>query len=192
MKRIFLSAVVISILCSSCEKDNEAFATEVNKQTNAVYQVKSVEANGYQIYQNIMNSFVYDYQQTHQVNLLLFEQHVNQQMLNYEPAQTYKYESIDSKQLLVLKQTDASIIEKLAYTQETKLAIYAILENSFKSNELAFISNASERILVENLLALHGNGNDIWNGNKTIAFAYGAQYNLTLAILYAGAVELRR
>ena len=192
MKRIFLSAVVISILCSSCEKDNEAFATEVNKQTNAVYQVKSVEANGYQIYQNIMNSFVYDYQQTHQENLLLFEQHVNQQMLNYEPAQTYKYESIDSKQLLVLKQTDASIIEKLAYTQETKLAIYAILENSFKSNELAFISNASERILVENLLALHGNGNDIWNGNKTIAFAYGAQYNLTLAILYAGAVELSR
>jgi|SRR5690554_796006 len=196
MKRFFLSAVVISILCSSCETDNEVFTTEIgdnykSNQSTALSQAKGVEVNSYQTYQNIINSFVYDKQQTHQENLLLFEQHVNQQIPNYVQQETYKYENIDNRQLWLLKQTDTSIIEVLAYSKETKLVIYAILNNSFENTELDLLTNESERNLVETLLALHSNGDDDEiNDNRSIAFAYGAQYNLTQAILYAGAIEL--
>lgn len=34
MKRFFLCAVAISALCSSCETEDEAFATQTNNQTN--------------------------------------------------------------------------------------------------------------------------------------------------------------
>ena len=92
MKRFFLYAVAIAALCSSCETEDEAFATETNNQTNVLYQAKGVQANDYQTYQSVLNSFVYNNQQTHQENLLLFEQHVNRQMLNYVPQETYTYE----------------------------------------------------------------------------------------------------
>ena len=55
------------------------------------------------------------------------------------------------------------------------------------------ITNESERHLIETLFALHSNGNgddDKWNRKKNIAFAYGAQYSLTQAVLYTGAIEL--
>lgn len=192
MKRFFLYAVAITALCSSCETEDEAFATETNRQTNVLYQAKGVQANDYQTYQSILNSFIYNNQQTYQENLLLFEQHVNRQMLNYVPQETYKYEKINTEQLLMLKQADTNYIEKLVYTKETKLAIYAIIGKQFKSDMVQLITNESERHLIETLFTLDNNGNDddLWNRNKTIAFAYGAQYNLTQAVLYAGAIEL--
>ena len=192
MKRFFLYAVAIAALCSSCETEDEAFATETNKQSNTLHQAKGVKANDYQTYQSILNSFVYNHQQTYQENLLLFEGHVNRQMLNYVPQETYKYEKINTEQVLVLQQVNADYIEKLVYTKQTKEAIYAIIGNRFNSDMVELITNESERNLIENLFALHSNGNDddLWNRNKTIAFAYGAQYSLTQAVLYAGAIEL--
>ena len=193
MKRFFLYAVAIAALCSSCETEDEAFATETNNQTNTLHQAKGVKANDYRTYQSVLNSFVYNNQQTYQENLLLFEGHVNRQMLNYVPQETYKYEKINTEQLLVLQQVDADYIEKLVYTKQTKQAIYAIIGNSFNSDMARLITNESERNLIETLFSLHNNGNgddDKWNGNKTIAFAYGSQYSLTQAVLYAGAIEL--
>lgn len=192
MKRFFLYAVAIAALCSSCETEDETFATETNNQTNTLYHAKGVEVNNYQMYQSILNSFVYNNQQTHQENLLRFEQHVNRQMLNYVPQETYKYEKINTEQLLMLQQADTNYIQKLAYTEETKLAIYAIISNRFNSEATALITNGNERRLAETLFELHGNGNDddFWNNKRTIAFAYGAQYSLTQAVLYAGAIEL--
>lgn len=193
MKRFFLYAVAISALCSSCEIEDETFATETNRQTNVLYQAKGVKANDYQTYQSILNSFIYNNQQTYQENLLLFEQHVNRQMLNYVPQETYTYEKINTEQLLMLQHADTNYIQKLAYTEETKQAIYAIIGNQFKSDMVQLITNESERHLIETLLALHNNGNgddDKLNDNRSIAFAYGAQYNLTQAVLYAGAIEL--
>src|SRR5690554_2083548 len=134
MKRFFLYAVAIAALCSSCEIEDETFATETNRQTNVLYQAKGVQANDYQTYQSILNSFVYNNQQTYQENLLLFEQHVNRQMLNYVPQETYTYEKINTEQLLMLKQADTNYIEKLVYTKETKLAIYAIIGKQFNSD----------------------------------------------------------
>lgn len=192
MKRFFLYAVAIAALCSSCETEDETFATETNNQTNVLYHAKGVEVNNYQMYQSILNSFVYNTQQTHQENLLRFEQHVNQQMLNYVPQETYKYEKINTEQLLMLQQADTNYIQKLAYTEETKLTIYAIISNRFNSEATTLITNGNERRLAETLFELHGNGNDddFWNNKRTIAFAYGAQYSLTQAVLYAGAIEL--
>lgn len=192
MKRFFLYAVAIAALCSSCETEDEAFATETNKQTNTLHQAKGVKTSDYQTYQSILKSFDYNTQQTYQENLLLFEGYVNRQMLNYVPQETYKYENINTEQLLVLQQVDANYIEKLAYTKQTKQAIYAIIGNSFNSDMVQLITNLTERHLIETLFALHSNGNDddLWNRKKNIAFAYGAQYSLTQAVLYAGAIEL--
>lgn len=94
MKRFFLYAVAITALCSSCETEDETFATETNNQPNALYHAKGVEANDYQIYQSILNSFVYNNEQTYQNNLLLFEAHVNRLMLNYVAQETYKYKQV--------------------------------------------------------------------------------------------------
>ena len=55
------------------------------------------------------------------------------------------------------------------------------------------ITNESEHRLIETLVVLHSNGNgddDLLNDKRSIAFAYGAQYSLTQAVLYAGAIEL--
>ena len=62
MKRFFLYAVAISALCSSCETEDEAFATETNNQNNTLHQAKGIETNDYQTYQSILNSFVYNHQ----------------------------------------------------------------------------------------------------------------------------------
>lgn len=94
MKRFFLYAVAITALCSSCETEDETFAKETTNQTNALHQSKGVQANNYQTYQSILNSFVYNNHQTYQENLLRFEQHVNQQMLNYVAQETYKYKQV--------------------------------------------------------------------------------------------------
>ena len=193
MKRFFLYAVAIAALCSSCEIEDETFATETNKQSNTLHQAKGAQANDYQTYQSILNSFVYNNQQTYQENLLLFEQHVNRQMLNYVPQETYKYEKINTEQLLMLQHADTNYIQKLAYTEETKLAVYTIVSNKFNSDMVHLITNENERHLIETLFALHSNGNgddNKLNGKRNIAFAYGAQYNLTQAVLYAGAIEL--
>lgn len=94
MKRFFLYAVAIAALCSSCETEDETLATETNNQTNTFHYAKGVQADDYQTYQSILNSFVYNNHQTYQENLLLFEQHVNQQMLNYVAQETYKYKQV--------------------------------------------------------------------------------------------------
>lgn len=192
MKRFFLYAVAIAALCSSCETEDEAFATETNNQTNTLHQAKGVKTSDYQTYQSILKSFDYNTQQTYQENVLLFEGHVNRQMLNCVPQETYKYERINTEQLLVLKQVDADFIKQLAYTKETKQAIYSIVSNRFNSDATHLITNESEHNLIQTLFALHSNGNDddLWNRKKNIAFAYGAQYSLTQAVLYAGAIEL--
>lgn len=197
MKRFFLYAVAISALCSSCETENEAFATETpdnyrDNQTNALHQAKGVKANDYQTYQSILNSFVYNNQQTYQENLLLFEQHVNRQIPYYVQQENYEYEKINTEQLFVLKHTGADFVEQLSYTNEAKQAIYAIIGDQFNSDMAQLITNESERHLIETLFALHSNGNDddLWKDKKNIAFAYGSQYSFTQAVLYAGAIEL--
>ena len=82
MKQFFLWAVVLSALCSSCETADETFLE--NNETDHTAAKQSGVWNDYEVYQNIVNTFGYDTQQTHQENLLRFEQHVNFLMADEE------------------------------------------------------------------------------------------------------------
>lgn len=192
MKRFFLYAVAITALCSACETENEVFATETKEQSNTLHQAKGVKANDYQTYQSIMNSFVYNKSKTYEENLLLFEEHVNQQITYYVKQEIYSYEKINQEQLAVLEKADVTFIVQLAYSKETKQVIHAILDGRFDGHIMQLITNEDEQNLIATLFALHSNGNDkdFWNDKRSIAFVYGAQYSFTQAVLYAGAIEL--
>lgn len=181
-------------MCSSCETADEIFLEETNNIHNVMPIAKQQEWNDYAVYQNIVNTFVYDMQQTHQENLLRFEQHVNHLMPNYG---TDVYESINFEQLGLLETAGEHFVEQLSYSMLTKEAIYKILNQSFDPEVMTLPGNEPERRLIATLFVLYNNengddGDDEWKNKKTIAFAYGAQYSLTQAVLYAGAVELKR
>src|SRR5690554_295436 len=105
------------------------------------------------------------------------------------------YEPIDFEKLWLLENTEEHFVEQLSYSAPTKEAIYGIMNQSFDPETMTLPGNEQERRLIQTLFALHSNGDgddDKLNDNRTIAFAYGAQYSLAQAVLYAGAVELRR
>lgn len=188
MKQVLIGAVAILALFSSCEAADEVFAAEIN---NVQVAAKTYGSNDYEVYQNIVNTFGYDTQQTHQQNLLRFEQHVNFLMTDKE------YVPIDYGQLGLLATATADLVAQLNYSAATKEAVYKILNQSFDPETLVFIDNEQERRLIQTLFAVYSNGSDdddddTWNDKRIIAFAYGAQYSFKHAVLYAGAVELMR
>src|SRR5690606_2747866 len=194
MNKYFLWAVAIAALCSSCETEDETFATETKKQTIALQQAKSAEANDYQTYQSILNSFVYNQDETYAENLLRFEQHVNQYIPHSD--ETTPYKPLDLKQVEFLTTADAGYIEHFNYSATAKTMMYAVLNQQYNDETAKSTLEPQEYRLVQTLAALYNdnNGNDYGDkdvrGKKTIAFAYGAQYSFTQAVLYAGAIEL--
>src|SRR5690554_2001290 len=94
MKQILIGAVAILALFSSCETTDEVFAAETN---NVQVAAKTYGSNDYEVYQNIVNTFGYDTQQTHQENLLRFEQHVNFLMTDEEYVPIDYGQTISSK-----------------------------------------------------------------------------------------------
>lgn len=190
MKYFFLWAVAISALCSSCETADESFLEENNtNSSNQTLQTQQRTVSDYDVYNNVVSSFVYDTLQLHYENQLEFEQHVNNLVHNGST-----YEAINFTQLEVLISADINYIEQLNYSTEAKAAITAILNQTFDTDSLKLINSTEEYRLITTLYDIHGNGNgnddDNWNDRKIIAFAYGAQYNLTNAILYAGVIDL--
>src|SRR5690606_8475960 len=129
MNKYFLWAVAIAALCSSCETEDETFATETKKQTIALQQAKSAEANDYQTYQSILNSFVYNQDETYAENLLRFEQHVNQRIPYAD--ETTPYKPLDLKQVAFLATADAAYIEHLNYSATAKTMMYAVLNQRY-------------------------------------------------------------
>lgn len=102
MNKYFLWTVAIAALCSSCETDNETFATQTpnndrDNQTTALPQAKNIEVNDYQMYQSILNSFVYNQDETYTKNLSRFKQHVNQRIAYGD--ETVPYEQLDLRQV---------------------------------------------------------------------------------------------
>lgn len=190
MKHFYLWAVAISALCSSCETTNEPIL-ENNTATNQTLQIQQRMANDYETYNSVVSSFVYNKQLSHNNNLLLFEQHVNNLIISKNT-----YETLNLTQLSVLENTDEKFVSQLNYSTEAKTAITDILSNTFTTSSLSTITNTKEYNLITTLYAIYGNdngnGDDKWRDRKTIAFAYGAQYNLTQAILYAGAIDLMK
>lgn len=186
MKHFFLWAVVISALCSSCETADESF-TQDTVTSDKTLAIQHRKLSDYEVYKNAVSSFVYDKKQSHYNNQLQFEQHVNNSVPNGST-----YEAINFDRLNMLEHSDTTLVSQLTYSTNTKAAIVAILNGTFNTGNLTLITNTEEHNLIVTLYALHndGNGDDEWKNNKTIAFAYGAQYNLKKAVLYAGAVNL--
>jgi len=189
MKRLFLYAVAIAAFCSSCETDDEVVATSSSTENLNTYLAKNVEFTDFQIYQIIINSFYYNNSITYEKNISLFEKHVNTKILNYYPNDSMSFEKIDLMQLEIL-QTDANlIIGQMKYSLVTRQIIYDIVNDRYNSLDVLKISDDFEKQLVQTLLSVN-DSDDRWNGKRGIAYAYGAQYSIVQAILYAGAFEL--
>lgn len=191
MKHFFLWAVAISALCSSCETADESIL-ENNTLPNEVLQPQQRVESDYNVYKNVVNSFEYDEEQSYNNNLLKFQQHVNDMLPNGNIT-----EVIDFTQLSLLENANETFINQLNYSNETKTAIAAILNNTFTADTLTLITNTQEFNLLNALYAMHSDangdeGDDKWRKRKIIAFAYGSQYSLTSAVLYAGAIDLMK
>ena len=186
MKHFFLWAVVISALCSSCETADEPFLQN-NYAPDGTLTIQHRTLSDYNVYKNVTSSFIYNKKQSHYNNQLQFEQHVN----NFVPNGN-TYETINFARLAVLENTDTTFASQLTYSTNMKAAIVAILNGTFNTGHLILITDTDEQNLINTLYAIHndGNGDDEWKNKKTIAFAYGAQFNFTQAILYAGSVDL--
>lgn len=190
MKKNFLLAVAISALISSCEMTDETFIQEINTNQNEVTAKKSA-LNEVELYYTIMSAFSYDQLESYKNNLAVFEKHTNdytERILGI----TTEYEAIDYKQLASLLTNSDTIINQLNCTLQVKRMIHTILKFDGKVVLDNTLFTVEERKFLQILIDFHNSGSgDSWNKNrKTIAFAYGAQYTITKAILYAGAVEL--
>lgn len=185
MKHFFLWAVAISAFFSSCETADEYISNP--NMNDVAYENQYRSLSNYEVYTNVVSGFTYDNKQSHYNNLLQFELHVNNSIPNGNI-----YEAINFTHLTVLENTDATYINQLNYSIDAKAMIVSILDGTFNTDSLTLITDTEEQNLITTLYAIHndGNGDDEWKNNKTIAFAYGAQYNLTQAILYAGAINL--
>lgn len=188
MKKFFLATVAISTLCSSCETADETYLKETNYELLNVKKTKGLDNSDYEIYRNVLEHFPYSNDQNYIENIVRFEKHVNRTLKNDTQANTY--ESINMDRLAILVEND-DIINELNYSAEFKEHLYKIV---YKNSVTEFsLRNEKENSLINTLLKMHkdNNGDDLLNGKRTIAFAYGAQYSFKHAVLYAGAIELK-
>lgn len=192
MKKFFLAAVALSALCSSCETADESFLKETKNETVITQMSTNLNSTDYQTYKSIVASFVYTIDQSYTDNLKRFEQHVNLLMPNNENGE-FVYEAINYDDVTLLENANELFINELTFSPAFKEALYNQL---YKAEQpLEPLASETENQLLRTLFTMHNDNNgdedDKWKNRRTIAFAYGAQYSLKQAVLYAGAIELR-
>lgn len=190
MKRNFLIAVAIIGLCSSCETDNEFF-TDAQQEKNDALQRSYHTANfNYETYQLIIEGFEYHKAIPYHENVMLYEKYVNSTL--YEMGLNESYKMIDYDILQKLLQADEMIISEFDYSSDTKMLMEQLLKEGSYDASVFQKLNATEQSILNIMLALStdNKGDDRIDDKRTIAFAYGAQFSFTEAILYAGAVAL--
>lgn len=177
-KRYFLIAVLTISILFACESQTETDNIELNSTYNAK-QNKLSEAD---VYLNCVKSFNYNYSLSYTENVLQFENHVNSFLGNG----VSNYEKIDFDQLRAIQENPYFVLENTSYRSEFKTAILNILEDQAVDDINLF--NEKEKHLIQTLKVIYNENNDdqLKKNIKTIAFAYGAQFNITKAILYAG------
>lgn len=188
MKNFFLWAVIVSAFCSSCQITDETLSEEINNTVTA----KKSQYDDYEVYQNILEHFIYNEELTYEENLKKFEEHTNY-LISYYTQKEGTYELIDIEKAKFLAATDGTFVSQMSYSSEMKDTLYSILY--LHLDLVPQLQDENENKLIQTLLMIYheGNGDDKWKkNNKTIAFAYGSQYSFTQAVLYAGAVELSR
>lgn len=191
MKKLFLSAVAISALCSSCETGDDIYAEKTSHKTYTTSTHHGTN-KAYDQYRNIVNSFVYDQKLDYRNNMRLFEQHVNHHI--QQNTDKMLYETMDWENLQQLCYADESLIKQLDYSDAFKESLQAILQE--KNASIPELTNATEKQIAATVLKMHGdyagNGDDDkLDDKRIIAYAYGAQHSFTQAVLYAGAIELK-
>jgi len=189
MKNFFLAAVAISALCSSCENTDETLLTESNYESLNAQKTKGLFNTDYETYRNVLENFEYKNDQNYIDNVVSFEKHVNR-TLKSDPQEN-TYESIKMEQLKMLIENHENIIDELHYSIKFKEYLYNIV---YKNNVVDFqLRDERENRLMNTLSKIHNDnkGDDLLNGKRTIAFAYGNQYSFKQAVLYAGAIELK-
>lgn len=193
MKKFFLWAVVISALCSSCETADEYIAQDTKDAGYMILQSDNSTQETYNLYQNILHSFEYDRNQSGTEYLLAFENHVNLRMEQYAGAE-HIYAVIDMEQLTRLQHAPETVLEALSYKPEVTQAIQELLKKHTADISAYNRLEEEDKKLMQTLWLLHNDHNDDDNNDdkRIVAFAYGAQYSLTQAILYAGAIELQK
>lgn len=74
MKKFFLGAVAITAFLCSCDSSDD-YTNE--QETTTFYKERSENnMNSYELYQSIIDGFLYDRTQNYEDNILLFEQYV--------------------------------------------------------------------------------------------------------------------
>lgn len=191
MKRNFLIAVAIIGLCSSCETDNEFF-TDAQQEKNDALQRSYHTANfSYETYQLIIDGFEYHKALPYHENVMLYEKYVNSTL--YEMGLNESYKVIDFEILEKLLQTDEMIISEFDYSSNAKMLMEQLLKEGSYDAFVFQKLNTTEQSILNTMMNLNKDNNgedDLFNRNRTIAFAYGAQYSFAEAVLYAGAVAL--
>lgn len=184
MKKYYLlGAFVFIAFLTSCENSDQQY--DELKTLNSQKAKFEDNENSYKTYHSVVASFEYDKNEDYKYNLLQFEKHVNSLV---DPDE---YKEIDFKQLEFLEKVDVEYVKQLNYSLELKTALNdLILFDDFNSSEK--ISDKEEIILFQNVSSLHisDDGFDRLNRDRrTIAFAYGSQFSVKEAILYAGVLE---
>lgn len=139
-----------------------------------------------------MNAFSYDKQESYKNNLAAFEKHTNDYTSRILGAST-AYEVIDTKQLSSILIDPDEMVNQLNCSKQVKMMIHTILKFDGKVliDSSLFTEDEHKLLFVLSCLQADDSINDSgWKRKRTIAFAHGAQHNITQAILYAGAVEL--
>src|SRR5690606_40556913 len=159
MKKIFLSAVAISALCSSCETADDIYAEKTSHKTYTTSTHHGTN-KAYDQYRNIVNSFVYDQKLDYRNNMQLFEQHVNHHI--QQNTDKLLYGTMDIEILQQLFYADESLIEQLNYSDAFKENLQAILQG--KNASIPELTIATERQIAATVLKKHGdyagNGDD--------------------------------
>jgi len=182
-KRKILLVGLIIITFNSCQNSDDTNIVDQKQSINS----RPVANSDYTLYKHLVGSFFYDNSLPYLTNVSLFEIYVNTYFNNVGNS----FQKIDRKKLSEINNDPISVLNELNYSTEFKDALNDILNDRSISN--VQLASYDENVLIHTLYALYSDSDDYLKRNiKTIAFAYGAQYNVTKAILYAGAVELKK
>lgn len=184
MKKYFLLAVALSPLCSSCETEDETLKNETRNSTTALHVGKY--SDHIAIYRNCINTFTYNRSKLFQENMNAFEIHVNNSIQGEQGYQPFNFHTFTQLQVVPY-----NVLSQLTYSDNFKVQLTRILNNQGLNADKGSFAT-SEYNLLNTLSILHNDTDDRdWKKhNRTIAFAYGAQYSFKQAVLYAGAIEL--
>mgnify|MGYP003531938192 FL=1 len=138
----------------------------------------------------IIEGFEYNKALPYHENVMLYEKYVNSTL--YEMGLNESYKMFDYDILQKLLQADEMIISEFDYSSNAKILMEQLLKEGSYDASVFQKLNATEQSILNTMLALStdNKGDDRIDDKRTIAFAYGAQFSFTEAILYAGAVGL--